>query len=69
MKKLFFAAALCTIALLAQEPSPTASPNEVETLRQQVQALTEMVKSLQQQVKDQADTLAKMNPTLPPCRH
>ncbi len=56
MKKLFFVtAALCTqTALLAQEPSPTASPNEVEVLRQQVQALTETVKALQQQVKDAA---------------
>ncbi|MGH7939033.1 MAG: hypothetical protein ACRD5Z_14815, partial [Bryobacteraceae bacterium] len=48
-------------ALVAQSPTPAASPNDLETLRQQVQALTETVKSLQQQVKDQQSTLAKMN--------
>ncbi len=48
-------------ALGAQTPSPTPSPNDIESLRQQVQALTETVKTLQQQVKDQQDALAKMN--------
>ena len=60
---------LCTqTVLLAQEPSPSPSPNDVELLRQQVQTLTETVKALQQQVKEQQETLAKMNPepaTLP----
>ena len=66
---------LCTqTVLLAQgplpspSPSPSSSPNDVEVLRQQVQALTETVKALQQQVKAQQDMLAKMNPepaTLP----
>jgi hypothetical protein len=70
VKKLFFVATvLCTqTVLLAQEPSPSPSPNDVELLRQQVQTLTETVKALQQQVKEQQETLAKMNPepaTLP----
>ena len=47
--------------LLAQEPSPARSPNDVELLRQQVQALSETVKNLQQQVKEQQDALAKIN--------
>ena len=56
------AASLCAQAtVFAQEPSPASSPNDVETLRQQVQALTETVKALQQQVKEQQETLAKMN--------
>jgi hypothetical protein len=63
MKKLFvIAASLCAQAtIFAQEPSPTSAPNDVEILRQQVQALTETVKALQQQLKDQQETLAKMN--------
>jgi len=64
LKKLILVTAtLCAqSALFAQEPSPTASPNEVEVLRQQVQALTETVKALQEQVKAQQETLEKMNP-------
>jgi hypothetical protein len=59
-KLLLVAASLCAQATLyGQGPSP--SPNEVETLRQQVQALTETVKALQEQVKNQQETLAKMN--------
>jgi hypothetical protein len=70
VKKLFVVAAwLCAqAAVVAQVPSPAPSPNDVEVLRQQVQALTETVKALQQQVQEQQDTLAKMNPepgTLP----
>ncbi|MGZ5503538.1 MAG: hypothetical protein ACXWGY_02660 [Chthoniobacterales bacterium] len=42
---------------LAQESSPAASASEVSELRQQVQALTEVVKTLQQQVKDQQTAL------------
>jgi hypothetical protein len=57
-----FAAAVtvwsCTLALAAaQDPAPTPSPSastaEIGELRQQVQALTEVVKTLQQKVKDQ----------------
>ena len=70
MKKLFIVvASLCAqAAVFAQNPSPAPSPNDVEVLRQQVQALTETVKTLQQQVQAQQDALAKMNPepaTLP----
>ncbi len=63
MKKILsVVACVCAqTALLAQEPSPAPSPNDVELLRQQVQALTETVKNLQQQVKEQQDTLAKIN--------
>ena len=48
-------------ALLAQSPTPAPSPNDLESLRQQVQALTETVKTLQQEVKDQQSALEKMN--------
>ena len=61
-KSLIAAALVCTqAAVLAQQPSPTPSPNDVEVLRQQVEALTATVKTLQQQVKEQQETLAKMN--------
>lgn len=50
-------------------PASSAAASDVELLRQQVQALTETVKSLQQQVKDQQATLEKANltgtPSLP----
>jgi hypothetical protein len=36
-------------------------PNDIETLRQQVQSLTDTVKALQQQVKDQQTALEKMS--------
>ena len=42
---------------------PTATVTDVETLRQQVQALTETVRALQQQVKDQQTALEKANLT------
>jgi hypothetical protein len=45
-------------------PAPTSSPAssaDVEALRQQVQSLTETVKALQQQVKDQQTVLEKAN--------
>jgi hypothetical protein len=63
VKKIFIvAASLCAqAAVFAQGPSPAASPNDMEALRQQVQALTETVKGLQQQLKEQQDALAKMN--------
>ncbi|MGZ5005378.1 MAG: hypothetical protein ACXWG7_07470, partial [Chthoniobacterales bacterium] len=49
---------LCVTGLsLAQESSPAATASEVSELRQQVQALTEVVKTLQQQVKDQQTAL------------
>src|SRR5215468_5499730 len=61
----------------SQEPMPTASSSptqlvsstspatagDVEALRQQVQSLTETVKALQQQVKDQQAVLQKANLT------
>ena len=63
MKKSLIAAVLVCAqgAVLAQQPSPTPSPNDVEALRQQIEALTATVKTLQQQVKEQQETLAKMN--------
>lgn len=68
MKKIIIAIACCGAftALRAEEPAPAPSPNDVEVLRQQVQALTETVKTLQQQVKDQQETLAKINVEPPP---
>lgn len=66
MKKILIAAAWLSLpaAIFAQSPTPTpastAAPNDVELLRQQVQALTETVKTLQQQVKDQQDAIAKL---------
>jgi hypothetical protein len=44
--------------------TPTASP-DIENLRQQVQALTETVKTLQRQVKDQQAAIEKANGTAP----
>src|SRR5439155_26931766 len=41
--------------------NPVTHPNDMETLRQQVQSLTDTVKALQQQVKDQQAALEKMN--------
>ena len=44
---------LCVTGMsLAQDASPPASAAEVQELRQQVQALTDIVKDLQQQLKD-----------------
>jgi hypothetical protein len=64
VKKILITAAwLCLpAAVFAQSPTPaaSASPNDVELLRQQVQALTETVKALQQQVKEQQDSIAKL---------
>src|SRR5262249_27790156 len=46
----------------AQEAASTpAASSDVENLRQQVQALTEAVKTLQQQVKDQQSTIDHLN--------
>ena len=55
---------------LAPLPQGSASPSaavaaDVETLRRQVLALTETVKTLQQQVKDQQSTMERMNPAAP----
>src|SRR5213592_4378396 len=79
MKKmiLFALAVLPVAAVSAQEAAPAASSlpaptvsnatpataADVETLRQQVQSLTETVKALQQQVKDQQAALEKANLT------
>ena len=62
------AAAYAQIAVPAsanENATPAASAGDVETLRQQVQALTETVKTLQQQVKDQQSAMEKMNPATP----
>ena len=57
---------ICPVAQFwAQAPGPTAAASnstpasvaDVETLREQVQSLTELVKALQQQVKDQQSLL------------
>src|SRR5438874_9924389 len=55
-------AALATVRAQDAASTPLASP-DVENLRQQVQALTETVKELQQQVKDQQ--AAKANGSAP----
>src|SRR6266852_1618503 len=64
-----FSAATARTQQLAPSPSSSAAPvasqsnsaaaADVETLRQQVQALTETVKTLQQQVKDQQAAIEK----------
>jgi hypothetical protein len=48
LKKSFIALALvyAQATVFAQQPSPTPPPNDVEALRQQVEALTETVKTL-----------------------
>jgi hypothetical protein len=46
--------------------SPLAATTDIENLRQQVQSLTETVKALQQQVKDQQAALEKANLAGPP---
>ena len=48
-----------------ENATPAANAGDVETLRQQVQALTETVKTLQQQVKEQQSAMEKMNPATP----
>ncbi|MEY2480270.1 MAG: hypothetical protein QOI04_1197 [Verrucomicrobiota bacterium] len=72
---LLFFCAITTANAQVAVPSPenSASPRasaaaDVETLRQQVQSLSETVKTLQQEVKDQQTTIEKMNgaaPSLP----
>ena len=61
---------LTTAIANAQNPTPpanvAASPNEVEELRQEVRSLTGIVKTLQQQVKDQQVVIEKLNPASPP---
>src|SRR5213596_4315168 len=49
----------------AQDAAYTPVPSDVESLRQQVQALTETVKELQQQMKDQQAAIDKTNGTAP----
>src|SRR5690242_3688745 len=57
------------LALAQEAASPAATAGDIESLRQQVQALTDTVKTLQQQVKDQQAALDKANisatPALP----
>jgi hypothetical protein len=70
-RSLFFALMIYpTIWALAQEaPSSSSSQppmGDVEALRQEVRALTDTVKSLQQQVKDQQAALEKANLTPAP---
>ncbi|HEY3662642.1 MAG TPA: hypothetical protein VGL24_05765 [Chthoniobacterales bacterium] len=63
LKKILFFVVMLGLPATAwsQQAVPAPSPNDVEMLRQQVQALTETVKGLQQQLKEQQDALAKMN--------
>ena len=71
MTKIFLTGmAVCSLALAqAQDsaPGPTGSPlpasvaADVQTLRQEVQSLTDVVKTLQQQVKDQQAIIEKAN--------
>jgi hypothetical protein len=76
MRKIIFAAAVLfsTAPIYAQDAAPTITPappsvaanpvtqpNDMETLRQQVQSLSDTVKALQQQVKDQQTALEKMS--------
>ncbi len=65
---LFLAPLFCAVTAFSQDAprSTPASSADVEELRQQVQTLTEMVKALQQQVKDQQAAIEKANPTSPP---
>ncbi len=57
-------AVLLVLDLRAQDPTTAPSPSsDVEALRQQVQALTESVKTLQQQLKDQQTTINRLNPS------
>ena len=64
-------ACVCGVAIRAQQPATSAahqdvtpaSAAEVEALRQQVQSLTELVKTLQQQIKDQPPTGGAANNT------
>jgi hypothetical protein len=67
MKKIILIAVamlLPAAIFLAQDAAPAPAPSasaDVEGLRQEVQALTETVKTLQQQVKDQQTALEKAN--------
>jgi cell division protein FtsB len=79
MKFILIALAACGIATAYAQVAVQASPSpavanenatpaaaaDMESLRQQVQALTETVKTLQQQVKDQQSAMEKINPTAP----
>ncbi len=63
------ATGLTAVAFAQDEPpksSPAATAGDVDALRQQVQALTETVKALQRQVKDQQTALDKANITATP---
>src|SRR5213076_698706 len=59
------AAAALTSARAQDDASKPAASSDVESLRQQVQALTETVKELQQQMKDQQAAIEKTNGTAP----
>ena len=61
-----FSATIVSAQQLAPNPNstPSASP-DIENLRQQVQALTETVKTLQRQMKDQQAAIEKANGTAP----
>ena len=65
--KTYLLVLLCTTEVVcAQQPAATVSPNEMEQLRQEVRSLTGVVKTLQQQVKDQQAVIDKLNPASPP---
>src|SRR5436190_23348169 len=63
----FWAGTLLYAQELAPSPRSSSPPTaaEVEALRQQVQSLTETVKELQQQMKDQQAAIEKTNGTAP----
>ncbi len=49
------------VAQAQDAPAGPASPSDMEALRQQVQSLTDTVKALQRQVKDQQTTINRFN--------
>src|SRR5205814_624567 len=59
------AAAALTSARAQDDASKPAASSDVESLRQQAQALTETVKELQQQMRDQQAAIGKTNGTAP----
>jgi hypothetical protein len=63
VKKFLAGALLAGIASIAlgQSPTPTPSPNEIESLRQQVQSLTQTVQALQGELKAQQEAIAKLS--------
>src|SRR4051812_45153780 len=69
MNRLIFSTLILILAFAAgsgrAQDSPAPSGADVQTLRQEVQSLTETVKALQKQVEDQRAALEKANITGP----